>query len=85
MRHNIYLQKEIRIVGVIVILSFVTLLSIIAVMWIHIKIQQEIILDLKMEISALSCYREADKSVIRGMCLDELFERIDSNNKATGL
>lgn len=81
MRYNIYLTRELRIVGAIAILPFVTLMSIIAVMWIHIKIQDEVILNLKMEVSELECYKEIDKALIRRMCLHELFEGIDYSEK----
>ncbi|WP_291584383.1 hypothetical protein [Bacteroides sp.] len=81
MKRSFSLSGELHIVGIVAILLYLMLLSIIAMMWIRIEQQDETILNLRMRISETECCKIADREVIRMMCLHELFERIDNSDK----
>lgn len=81
MRHSFYLPSKLHIAGLTTILLFVMLLSIIAIMWVHIRQQDEIILNLIMKVSEIEHSKASDKATIRTMCLHELFDRIDNAEK----
>lgn len=78
MRHSFSLSGELHIVGIVAILLYFMLLSVIAMMWIRIERQDETILNLRIKISEIECSKIADKEAVRIMCLHELFERIDN-------
>ena len=81
MRHSFSLSGELHIVGIVAILLYFMLLSVIAMMWIRIERQDETIRNLRMKISETECCKIADKEAARIMCLHELFERIDNPDK----
>ncbi|MFR2069445.1 MAG: hypothetical protein ACLS4S_04305 [Bacteroides nordii] len=82
MRHSFSLSGKFHIVGIVAILLYFMLLSVISIMWIRIERQDEIIRNLRIKISETECCKIADKEAVRIMCLHELFERIDnSDNK----
>ena len=77
MRHSFSLSGELHIVGIVAILLYFMLLSVIAMMWIRIERQDETIRNLRIK----ECCKIADKEAVRIMCLHELFERIDYSDK----
>ena len=81
MRHSFSLSGELHIVGIVAILLYFMLLSVIAMMWIRIERQDETIRNLRIKISETECCKIADKEAVRIMCLHELFERIDYSDK----
>lgn len=81
MRHSFSLSGELHIVGIVAILLYFMLLSVIAMMWMRIERQDETIRNLRVKISETECCKIADKEAVRIMCLHELFERIDNSDK----